>query len=579
MITLPRIGHIFRDFYPIMPRIATCLLLSVLLPGFSAPAFSTTAAASAPTGPAFSHDGLFRLLSAEFAVSRNQPAAALKPYREEALASNDAAVLERALQIANYLQDSQAGLELSDHLTVLQPENSTAWYQKAFHGLRLQQSDTVMEALGKLIQLNPEAEIEALFLSAYPPTPEGRGKMLEAIEQLERRFPQNSQLLFAHALLAGENGQYSIAGDYIRRALAANPDNIPAILLQARILGMDNRNREALDVLSSAVMKYPNSRQVNLHYARMLIKAGHPFQAESRLKQLLERFPADGEILLMHGLLAYNNQHDPEARRSLEQLVLTGEHEDEAHFYLGMISLRGKDSDQAERHFEAIGEGPHFLPALSELSGMLASSGRVDEARRNLAVARQNMPNQAAMLYVLEAEMLNKVSRHAEAMSLLNEGVDKYPQDNLLLFSRALTADKLKNLPGFEKDMQELLSRDPENFSYLNALGYTLADQTQRFGEAEVYLRKALRLKPEDPAVIDSMGWLLYRLGNVNEALEYVQKAFKLFPDEEIGTHLAEILWVTGKRAEAAKVWQQLLQKNPTSELVLKHKAKFEQKP
>ncbi|HEX5362243.1 MAG TPA: tetratricopeptide repeat protein [Fluviicoccus sp.] len=562
-----------------MPRITTCLLLSILMPGLASPAYSATANPPVITGPAFSHDGLFRLLSAEFAVSRNQPAAALKPYLDEALAGRDAGVLERALQVANYLQDSKAGLQLATRLAEVQPENASAWYQKTFHALRMQQSDVVMESLGKLIVLNPEAEIEALFLSAYPPTPEGRDSMLDAINQLERRFPQNSQLLFAHALLAGENGQYTIAGDYIRRALAANPENIPAILLHARILGMDNRNSEALDVLSAAVMKYPNSRQVNLHYARMLIKAGHPFQAESRLKQLLERFPADGEILLMHGLLAFNNQHDPEARRSLEQLVLTGEHEDEAHFYLGMISKRNKDPDQAELHFEAIGEGPHFLPALSELSGMLAGSGRLDEARRNLAVARQNMPEQAAMLYVLEGEMLNRISRYQESMTILNEGLGKYPQDNLLLFSRALTADKLKNLPQFEKDMQELLTREPDNFSYLNALGYTLADQTQRFGEAEVYLRKAFRMKPEDPAVIDSMGWLYYRLGNVNEALEYVQKAFKLFPDEEIGTHLAEILWVTGKRSDAVKVWQQLLLKNPTSELVLKHKAKFEQKP
>lgn len=564
------------DYCPIMPRIPAYVVLTL---GLAAPAIALSAPTASVAGSGFSHDGLFRLLSAEFAVARNRPTEAMAPYREEALATNDPAVLERALQIANYLQDSQAGLELAERFSRNNPDNTTAWYQKAYHALRLQQADAVMDALEKLIALNPEAELEALFLSAYPSTPEGRNKLLESINRLEQRFPRNSQLYFAHALLAGENGQYSMAIDYIRRAQAINPDNIPALLLHARILGMDNRNDEALDILSSAVMKYPNSRQVTLHYARALIKAGHSFQAESRLKQLLDKLPADGEILLMHGLLAFNNRHDEESRHSLEQLVLTGEHTDEAHFYLGLIARRGGNTDSAESHLEAVGEGPHFLPALGELSDMLASSGRLDEARRNLAAARQNLPEQATTLYAMEAELLNKQNRYADSIALLNDGLEKHPHDNLLLFSRALTADKLKNLPQFEKDMQELLSRDPDNFSYLNALGYTLADQTQRFGEAEVYLRKAFRLKPEDPAIIDSMGWLYYRVGNVNEALEYVQKAFNLFPDEEIGTHLAEILWVTGKHAEAGKVWQQLLKANPDSELVLKHKAKFERKP
>jgi tetratricopeptide (TPR) repeat protein len=554
-----------------MFRHTAALLLSGLL--------ASVPLQAADTPAAFSHQGLHRLMLAEFALSRDKTAEALPPYREEALASSDPAVIIRALQVANYLQNSAVGLELANRLTELSPRDPAAWFQAAYHALRLQDADQAMNAIGKLLELNPEAELEPLFLNAFPSTPEGRNRLMQAINTLDARYPQNNHLQFAYALLAGENGQYSTAIEHIERALSGNPGNIPAILLHARLLSMNNQTDEALRVLSDAVMKHPNSRQINLHYARALIKAGHPFQAESRLRQMLRNLPNDGEVLLLHGLLAFNNRHDDVASQSLQALLMNGENTDEAHYYLALIARRKQDNAQAENHLKAISEGPHFVAAANELADLLADTQRLDEARISLATARRDFPDQAVTLYAIEADLLNKRKFHQEAMQLLVGAIEQHPKENILRFARALTADRLKNLPLFEKDMQELLARDPDNASYLNALGYTLADQTRRLGEAEVYLRHAYRLKPEDPAIIDSMGWLYFRLGNVNEALEYVRKAYTLLQDEEIGLHLAEILWTAGKHAEAGLIWQQLLQKNPGSEAVLKHKALFEPKP
>lgn len=531
--------------------------------------------------PAFSHEGLYRLMQAEFALSRNLAGEALAPYREEALATDDPGVLDRALQIANFLQDNMTGLEIATRLSRLQPGESRVWYQLAFHALRQQRPEVAMEALDHLLTLNPEAELEALFLGTAPNGGGGanRDALLPALEYLERKYPDNPHLLFARALLAGENNRLGEAIDYGRRAHRGNPDSIPTLLLYARLLGLNRQEKEALDLLSSAVLKYPESRQVNLHYARMLIKAGHPFQAESRLRQMVDKYPTDGELLLMHGLLAFNNRHDAEGAPSLRRLLLQGEHEDEARYYLALMERRKGNTEDALELLAGIEPGPQYLAALNETADLLAASGKLAEARQKLAAARTAQPGLAVTLTVVEAEILNKNRLHDEALLLLDEAISAHPRENILLFSRALTADKLKNLPQFEKDMQELLARDPENASYLNALGYTLADRTQRFGEAEVYLRQAYRLKPDDPAIIDSMGWLQYRLGNVTEALEYVRKAYTLLQDEEIGLHLAELLWATGDREEAARVWRQLLQRNPDSEMVLKHKAKFEQTP
>jgi Flp pilus assembly protein TadD len=156
------------------------------------------------------------------------------------------------------------------------------------------------------------------------------------------------------------------------------------------------------------------------------------------------------------------------------------------------------------------------------------------------------------------------------------DAINKHPQDNMLLFSRALLSEKRNDLIQFESDMTELMKRDPNNASYLNAYGYTLADRTSRFKEADVLLQAAIKLKPNDPAIIDSVGWLLYKKGLTFEALSYIKKAFVASNDEEIGLHLAEILWVSGYKSEAAAIWQQLLKQNPKSEAVLKHRAQWD---
>lgn len=527
--------------------------------------------------PTFAYKTLYSLLLAEIALVRNQVPLALTEYSQQAQDTQDNGITERALQIANYSQDSKTGLSLAKQWTTINPENSKAFYQLAYHALRQQQYDDAIQAIDKLLLLEPEAELEALFLGAYPANADNRKQLLAALVNLEKSYPNNGHLLFAHGLLVGENGNYPMALSYIEKAHALNPKSVPIILLEARLLALSKQEKKAASLLEAALVDNPNSQQLNLHYVRALIAIKDYQSAESKLSQLLKITPNNTEMLLMHALLAYDNKHDNIAISSFQRLISLGINEEEANFYLAMIAKRQNKENEAEQYFSLINDGDRFLSAQIELATLKIKTNRMTQARQQLSESRQQHPELANTLYAVEIELLNSNQGEEAAYLLVLEALKQFPNDNLLLFSRALMADKRQELAQFELDMRELLRRDGNNPSYLNAFGYTLADKTDRLAEAEPLLRRAFKLKPNDPAIIDSIGWLLYKQGHLFEALTYIRQAFVASNhDEEIGIHLAEILWVSGYKAEAKKTWQQLLSKKPNSEPVLKHRALWE---
>ncbi len=556
------------------------LLFRRSLVGLAVLAIVSTAQATAVTAtvaPTFSYNTLYSLLLSELALVRNQVPLALTEYAQQAQDTQDNAVIERALQIANYSQDSKTGLTLAKEWTTINPDNSKAFYQLAYHALRQQQYDQAIHAIDKLLVLEPEAELEALFLGAYPANADSRKQLLAALANLESSYPNNGHLLFAHGLLVGENGDYPLALSYIEKAHAIYPKSVPIILLEARLLALSKQEKKAVSLLEAAIANNPKSQQLNLHYVRALIAVKDYQTAEIKLTQLLKITPNNTEMLLMQALLAYDNKHDDIAINSFNRLISLGINEEEAHFYLALMAKRQHKNSEAEQHFSVIADGDRFLSAQIELATLKINSNRLGQARQQLSESRQQHPELANTLYAVEIELLNSNQGEEAAYLLVLEALKQFPNDNLLLFSRALMADKRQELAQFELDMRELLRREPNNPSYMNAFGYTLADKTDRLAEAEPYLRRAFKLKPNDPAIIDSIAWLLYKQGHLFEALSYIKQAFTASNhDEEVGMHLAEILWVSGYKAEAKKTWQLLLSKKPNSEPVLKHRALWE---
>jgi tetratricopeptide (TPR) repeat protein len=215
-----------------------------------------------------------------------------------------------------------------------------------------------------------------------------------------------------------------------------------------------------------------------------------------------------------------------------------------------------------------VGAGTDYLPAQLRQADILIASGRAAEAARRLADARSSQPDYAIQLYLIEAETLANNERPEQARQVLDKALVQNPDDLNLLYTRAMLAEKRNDLAQMEKDLRAIIQREPDNAMALNALGYTLTDRTTRYAEARGLIEKAHRINPDDPAVLDSMGWVNYRLGNLDDAEKYLRQALERFPDHEVAAHLGEVLWANGKQREAKKVWAKALQDQPDSPIL-----------
>jgi tetratricopeptide (TPR) repeat protein len=185
-----------------------------------------------------------------------------------------------------------------------------------------------------------------------------------------------------------------------------------------------------------------------------------------------------------------------------------------------------------------------------------------------LASSRDSQPDYALQLYLIEIESLSKQQRFDAAWQRMAEALEQFPEDLNLIYTRAMLAEKRGNLAGLEQDLRFIIEREPDNAMALNALGYTLADRTTRYAEAHELIARAYELNPDDPAILDSLGWVNYRMGNLAEAEKLLRQALERMPDHEVAAHLGEVLWVSGQQDAARKVWRQALSETPDSSVL-----------
>lgn len=540
-----------------------------------APQRITTAEAVAPApAPApepavapFAASTLESLLLAEFAGHRQRADLALAGYAQQALVTRDPGVVARASTIAQFLNQPQS-LELSQLWTTVEPTSPEAWYLLVLSSLRYQKFDLLMPALDRLLALQPEADLEQVFLSAVPATPAGQEGLLKALDSVEQKHHDSPHILFARALVLTQAGKPDAALDVARKARQLRPQSSQITLLEAKLLTDLGKNAEAARLLADAVKARPDSPSLRLNYARSLVLVHDMKGAEREFGTLVGKHPGDEGLRLGLALIAFENHNDALAQSELDALTDSEDHADEAWFYLGKLAQRQGKSDAAIAAYENVPPGQHFLPAMAEISHLLIQLQQPDESRRRFAEARTRLPDLRVALYQLEAELFSTRKDYASARALLDEALVLTPGQPQLLLSRALVAERQDQLDQFEADIAEVLRAEPDNASALNALGYTLLERTPRLEEAEVYIRRAHTLKPNDPAIMDSLAWVKFRRGDIEGALADLRRAYALYPDDEIAAHLGEVLWVSGHREEARRLWGASLRQHPNSDYI-----------
>ncbi len=517
----------------------------------------------------FSEETLFSLLSAELAGQRNRLDIALDNYVTQAINTQDPGVAERAFRIAEYLGADQAALDTSLIWARNAPDDLEAQRAAAIQLARNGRYDDSMAYMEKVLQAKGDTHFDFLALSALETDADTRAGLQNSFDRLLIKHPDNDQLIFGKALLMQQDGDAAGA----LKLLEKNPPHdgeLAPILLRARLLQSLNRGDEALPLLQKTIRQYPDDKRLGLTYARTLVEQNRIPEAKTQFVSLVQQYPEDDELRFSLALVCLEGKQWDEAEGYLQALIDRDSHVDSAHLNLGRIAEERNDPQGALIEYALVGPGNDYLPAQLRQADILISHGRGAEASQKLAAARDAQPDYAIQLYLIEAETLSANNQTDRAWNVLQQAVKQYPDDLNLLYSRAMLAEKRNDLQQMERDLRAIIQREPDNAMALNALGYTLSDRTTRYAEAKVLIQQAYDLNPDDPAVLDSLGWVNFRLGNLGEAERLLRQALERFPDQEVAAHLGEVLWANGKQREAKTVWATFLKDNPDSPILRK---------
>ncbi len=512
---------------------------------------------------------LLDLLQAEKLIDAHQDADALPIYERQALQTHDPNILERATSLAIITHHDRRTQTLAQIWLQVRPTSLKA--ESALAGALWRQGhyETAGHDLLDILHRAPDTSFEDLVLSQQGRDDQERQRLLATLNQLIAALPGNAQALYARAFWYAHRGDLLRAQTDCERIMAEKPDFLAAYLLDARLLEMQGHLVAAVATLQRAVKEHPDAYIARQSIAALQLRLGRPLAAEEDYLQLAQDVPADGDFWLAHALLAFQNHHDARAHASLEHLLSLGEHLNDAHFYLGQLDIQSHRDAQALQHLDAVGIGPDYVAAQQSATDLRVKMGQSAQALQHLKDAAAAHPEFASDAAVMSSDILSTEGHYAEAAHLLDLRLRDDPKNPDLLYSRSMLAVELDDLPLFERDIRAVLAQNPDNPIALNALGYTLAEKTNRLDEARGYIEHALRLTPNDAAIIDSLGWVEFRQGHMQQAIAHIQKAWDMSHDDEIGAHLGELLWRQGHTTAARAIWQQSLRSAPGSRFVL----------
>lgn len=520
-----------------------------------------------PPTRSFEKDTLYELLLAEFAGKRNRADVALGKYLKQAHETRDPQVVERAAYIARYLGAHQATLDAAILWTDIEPENPAPRELAATELIRFGKLDDAMQQIDRLMALDGAVNFEFLLQATRASNTETRNQVLQKLTQYTQQR-NDEKLWFAKGSLEAMNGNHTNAIEDFDQALALNPGYANAILGRTQSMFASGDAKAGLKYLGRQADAHPRNKRLGVAYARYLIQYGKLQEAQQQFVLLVDTFPEDGDLLLSLALLSWENRIEDDAIQYFKQLIAMDYRTEEAYLYLARIAQSRKQYAEAETYFRKIGSGPNYALAQIQLALLLTETGRIAEAMTLLDSALTTDPSEALKYRLAKSEILARQERNQEAVDALNQGLQQYPNDAALLYSRAMLLEKMEQFEGMEADLRKVLEMQPNNSAALNALGYTFANRNQRLSEAGALIERAYFLNPNDPAIIDSMGWIKYRMGENSAALEFLRKAYDAFKDQEIAAHLGEVLWVTGNQAEALSIWKQSLEANPDSKVL-----------
>ncbi len=527
---------------------------------------------------------MYKILVAEVAKLRGDHGLSAQYFLDVAEQTRDPRFAENATITAWQAQNYQLALEAARLWVSLDPDNSRARQILSQILLRQKRTEEAVGYLETVIENVKDDPQQMLSVMEAMLGQTNQTKALELIEQVIAKQQNDPVMLWTYSRLLVHANQLDKAMDVLRTLLSLVPDHDQAVPLYAILLEkQDQGEQQALQWMGEALHKYPAQQEWRLVYAQMLADAQQFEQSIKQFQQLLPEYPEKGTILYALGVLSLETKQLLAAKEYFIQLIKMEQRLNNAQFYLGQIAQQEKDLENALNWYYQVKEDKDasiYLNAQAQIALILAEQGQLDKAIQHLRSVPVSREEDALNLIQLEADLLIDQKSYQQALDAYDRALKLKPDNVNVLYMRALLAEKIGLWRQLEEDLRRVLVIDPKNVNALNALGYSIADnteyfQTERLQDAYQLIKQALALRPDDYYILDSMGWVLYKMGNYAQAIAYLRKALSKQEDPEMAAHLGEVLWVNGDRPAAIRVWEKALEAFPEDEKLRKVMNRF----
>lgn len=500
-------------------------------------------------------EAAYHVFIAELAYQRADYPTAASEYLRAARLSTDTEIARRAVTVAMMSDEHEIAWEASSLWVTRAADNPDSHRTRVQIAMRTGRAQASLPHLEYLLangaQDREAAWLTILFLLGAEEDDE---ESLAALSDLAAAHPEEAEGQFAVAALALEANQVDAALAAADRAIALAPDWPRAGMMRARAL-LAAGEVDAGIAAARTVVAAHDDPEVALEFAGLLADQDLYDGARAVLAGLLQAEPDMPDALYAFGLLELRAGRPEQARVHLTNLLSTGERRLDALYFLANAAEQLDEKADALQLYLRIRSGRHYTSAQFQIGRLLFDLGQRDAAFDHLERYARRFPEQRESVLLVQGGLLSSSGEAEAAIDLYSEALEEQPDARSLRYARALLYERIDQVDLALEDLFLLVETQPEDSSALNALGYTLADRTDRYEEAYGYIKRALQMRPDEGPVLDSMGWVHYRLGNFAQALEFLQRAWAVSQDPEIGAHLGEVLWVQGDSAAARAIW------------------------
>jgi tetratricopeptide (TPR) repeat protein len=512
---------------------------------------------------------VFQALVGDIALQRGDIEMGVGAWADLAQRTRDPQVIARATEVAAFARKYDLAIELNKLWLEVDPESVKAQQTQSSLMVLSNRLDDLAPQLATVLEQD-KASLPAnlMHLNRMLARHGDKKAVQRLVDRLATPYNEVPEAHFAMGQAAANTSDFMRAQSEFEKALQLRPDWEPAALARAQLQARQS-SQTAISSLSDFVERYPNARDARLALARLLISEKKYDTARTQFDRLIKDNPDNPEVIYPVAMLALQQGDSTTGRAQLEKL-LKSDFPDKStvHFFIGQIDEDQKQLEPALEHYRQVTVGDQYINARARAAQILLKLGRPDEAREMIHSTQASNNNERTQLILAESQLLREAGKHAEAYALLESALAKQPDNTELLYETALTAERLGKADVLEKHLMRLLEIKPDHAHALNAMGYSLAERNIRLNEAHQFITQALSLAPEDPFIMDSMGWVLYRQGKLNEALTTLENAYKLKADPEIAAHLGEVLSALNRKDDARLLLKNAAKKNPENEVL-----------